>query len=99
MRPATQIEPAPLAVDLDVLVFGKTLYNLRLISFAHVAEHAYSVGPVPNFLRENVVSVYDLAHLGFDSLQVCRRERLIAGKIVVEAIFDVWADGYLSSRE
>ena len=95
MRAAAEIEPVALLVDLDLLVGRDGVDQLDLERLAHVAEGFLRLFARPDFLREGFVARDDLAHLFFDDRQVFQRERLVAGEVVVEAVFDHRADGDL----
>ena len=66
--------------------------DLRLVVFADLAEHRDRLVLVPDFADDRIVSIDNLAHLGFDFLEVFRRERRLAGKVIVKAVIDHRAD-------
>ena len=98
MRPAAEIKPVALLVDLDLLVGRDGVYQFNFERLAHLAEGFLRLFPRPDFLREGFVARDDLAHLFFDHRQVFQCERLVAGEVVVEAVFDHRADGHLCAR-
>ena len=95
MRPAAEIEPFALRIDLDLLVLGNGVDQLELEPFAHLGEQLLRLGAVHHLAGERRVAGDDLAHLGLDLGQILRRERLVAGEIVIEAVVDHRADGDL----
>ena len=95
VRTAAQIEPVTLRVDLEVLPLGNGVDQLDLVGLALVAKHFFGLLAAPDFLRERPVALDDLAHLFLDDGKVFRRERLVAGEIVIEAVFDHGADRHL----
>ena len=97
MRPAAQIEPVALFVDLDLLIFRDGVDQLDLEQLALVAEGFLRLLARPHFLGEGFVAGDDLAHLFFDGVEVFRRERLVAEEIVIEAVLDHRADGDLGA--
>src|SRR5262245_61981097 len=98
VRPAAEIEPVALAIDLDLLICRNGIDQLDLELLAHVAEHALGLLARPDFLGEGFVARDDLAHLLLDDRQVIERERLVAEEVVIEAVLDHRADGDLGSR-
>ena len=95
VRPAAEVEPVALLVDLDLLVRGDGVDQLDLERLALVAEHALGLVARPFLLGEGFVARDDLAHLLLDGLEVLRGERLIAEEVVVESVLDHRADGDL----
>ena len=98
VRPAAEIEPVALLVDLDLLVRGDGVDQLDLERLALVAEHALGLVARPYLLGEGFVARDDLAHLLLDRVEVLRRERLVAEEVVIEAVLDHRADGDLRAR-
>ena len=92
VRAAAQIEPVALMVDLQVLVFRNGIDQLDLVGLALVAEHLPCPRAIPHLLGEGPVARDDLAHLLFDRREILRRERLVAGEVVVETVLDDRAD-------
>ena len=95
VRPAAEIEPVALLVDLDLLVFRDGVDQFDFERLALVAKNFLGLVARPDFLGEGFVARDDLAHLFLDRVEVFRRERLIAEEIVVEAVVDHRADGDL----
>ena len=95
VRTAAEIEPVALLVDLDLLVFRDGVDQLDLEAFAHVGKHALGVLARPHFLGKRFVARDDLAHLLLDGGEVFGRERLVAEKVVIEAVLDHRPDGHL----
>src|SRR4029453_13207872 len=98
VRPAAEIEPVALLVDLDLLVLGDGVDQLDLEQLAFVPEYALGLLARPNLLGKGFVARDDLAHLFLDRGEVLRRERLVAEEVVVEAVLDHRADGDLRPR-
>ena len=98
VRPAAEIEPVALLVDLDGLVGRDRVDQLDLEHLAVVAEHLLGLFAGPDFLGERFVARDDLAHLLFDRGKILRRERLVAEEVVIEAVLDHRADGHLRAR-
>ena len=98
VRPAAQVEPFALRIDLQVLAFGNGVDQLDLVALALVAEHFFGARAIPDLLGERPVARDDLAHLLLDFREVVRREGLIAGEIVVEAVLDDRPDRHLRAR-
>ena len=97
MRPAAEIEPIALFVDLDWLVRRDRVDQLDLEHFAFVAEHLLRLFARPHLLGERSVARDDLAHLLFDRGKVFGCERLVAEEVVIEAVLDHWPDGDLGA--
>ena len=95
MRPAAEIEPLALRVDLDLIALGDRVDQLELEGLAFVGEQLLRRLAVNDLAREGRVARDDLAHLGFDLGQIVGREGLVAREIVVEAVLDHRADGDL----
>src|SRR5260370_17930516 len=98
MRPAAEIEPVALLVDLDGLVGRDRVDQFDLEHLAIVAKYLLGLLARPDFLRKRFVAGDDLAHLLFDSGKILRRERLVAAEIVIEAGLAHPTDGHLCTR-
>ncbi len=92
VRPAAQVEPVALEVDLDRLVAGDGVDQLDLEGLALVAEHLLGLFAIPNLFGEGLVAPDDLAHLLLDRGKIFRGERLVAEEVVIEAVLDHRAD-------
>ena len=92
MRPAAEIEPFALRVDLDLLAFGDGVDQLELEGLALVGEQLLRLLAVHHLAAEGRIARDDLAHLGFDLGQIVGREGLVAREIVIEAVLDHRAD-------
>ena len=92
MRAAAEVEPLALMVDFEVLIGRDHVDELDLEGLALVGEPGLGLIAVPQLLGERSVLGDDLAHALFDRGKVVRGERLGAGKVVVEAVFDHRAD-------
>ncbi|MDF9793714.1 hypothetical protein M2440_004415 [Methylorubrum extorquens] len=95
VRAAAEVEPLALAVDLQILARRNRIDQLDLVALALLGEERFDVVTLPDFLREGRVARNDLAHLRFDLREVLRRERLVLGEVVVEAVLDDGADRHL----
>ena len=99
VRPAAEITPSALVVELDVLALRNGVDELDLEQLALGAEEL--LGLVARFRRlaEGLVALDDLAHLLLDRREILRREGLVAEKVVIEAVFDDRADRHLRAGE
>ncbi len=97
MRAAAEVEPITLLVDVDLLIGGDGIDQLDLEHLALVAENLLRLVARPYFFGERFVARDDLAHLLLDRVEVLRRERLVAEKVVVETVLDHRADGDLGA--
>ena len=70
MRPAAEVEPVALPVDLEVLAFGNRVDQLDLEHLALVGEDLLRLVARPDLLGEGPVLLDDLAHLRLDRRQV-----------------------------
>ena len=95
MRAAAEVEPFALRIDLDLVAFGDGVDQLELEHLSLVGEQPLRGVPIDDFAAEGGIARDDLAHLGFDDRQVFRRERFVAGEVVIEAVLDHRADGHL----
>ena len=95
MRTTAEIEPVALIINLQVLIGGNRIDQLDLVGFALVGKHLTRLVTRPDFLGEGLVALDDLLHPLFDLRQIVRREGLVLGKVVIEAVFDHRADGDL----
>ena len=59
---------------------------------AYLLERLDGLVLVPDLADNRIVRVDNLAHFLFDLLEIFRRERLFAGKVVIEAIINDWAN-------
>ena len=95
MRAAAEVEPFALRVDLDLVAFGDGVDQLELEGLALVGEQPLRGVAINDFAGEGRIARDDLAHLGLDDRQIFRREGLVAGKVVIEAVLDHRPDGHL----
>src|SRR6267142_4675843 len=98
MRPDAQIDEVPLLVATKDVAL-EFVEELHLVVFSTLPKVVPHLPPRPLHTLDSVVSGDDLAHLGLDTLQIVRRERLWTVEIVVETIVDGRADGDLSFGE
>ncbi len=98
VRTAAEVEPVALRVDLQILIFGNGVDQFDLVALTLVVEDTSCARAVPHLLGEGPVATDDLAHLLLDGRKIVRRERLVAGEIVVEAVLDHRPDRHLRSR-
>ena len=97
VRPAAQIDPVPLAVQSDGFRRRQVLDELGLVFLALGLEEGDGFLAVDHAALEPGAAADNVAHFQLDGGEVVRRERLIAGEIVVEAVLDRWADGDLGA--
>ena len=98
MRPRAHVEPVALAIDGDLLVVRDLADPFGLEALAMVAEIIGSIRvAAPDLARDLLVAVDDLAHALLDRGEIVRRERLVAGEIVIEAVLDRRAEGDLGA--
>ena len=99
MRPAAEIEPVALLVDVQVLAGRNGVDQFALEGLALLLEEVERLIARPDFLHDRPVARDDLAHLLFDDRQVFDRERRLAIEIVIKAVLDHRADGDLRARK
>ena len=87
-----------LPVDGDLLAFGNSGDDFRLVDLSLVLEEVHRDGTVPDLPNDRLVALHDVAHSPFDALQILRSKGFIAGEVVVESILDGRADGHLRFR-
>src|SRR4029077_13319940 len=92
MRPAAEIEPVALRVELDLVAFGNRVDQLELEGFAPVFEESLRRAAIDHLASKGAVAGDDLGHLRLDLGEVVRRERLVAREVVIEAVVDDRAD-------
>ncbi len=97
MRPAAEVGPLALAIELHLLIGRNGVDQLDLERFALLLEQALRFLARDNPLRERLVAGDDLAHALFDRREVLGRERLVAEEVVVEAVLDHRANRDLRS--
>ena len=98
MRPAAEIEPVALEIDLEILVFRDRVDQLDLVGLALLVKDLPRPAAVPHLLGEWAVALNDLTHLFLDDREVVGREGLVAGEIVIEAVLDHRTDRHLGPR-
>ena len=96
--PAAEVDPIPLAVELDVLVRRNGVDQLDLEGLALPLEEALGLVARDDRLPERLVARDDLAHALLDRREILGRERLGAVEVVVEAVLDHRADRHLRVR-
>ena len=97
MRPAAEVEPFALPVDLQVLAFGNRVDELDLEMLALVAEHLLASSRLHTSLVKGASRAMISRILASMAGKVLGRERLVAGEIVIEAVLDHRADGHLGA--
>ena len=95
VRPPAQVLPGALAINADRLVTRDVADDLGLVGLADAFEMGDGLVAVPHLAVDRLVAVDDLLHAQFDLGEVVEAERRLAGEIVIEAVFDVGADGDL----
>ena len=99
VRTQAQVLPAALPIDADLLGLRQVLDDLGLVGLADAAEVLQRLVAVPDLPADRLVALDDLAHLGFDLLEVVEAEGLVAGEVVIEAVLDGRANGHLGAGE
>ena len=97
VRPAAQVDERSVGIDGDHLVRPQVLDALELERV--VREAALRLRPVHLLAHERVIGFHHLVHLGFDPLEVVRRERRRDLEVVVEAVLDRGPESDLGVRE
>ncbi len=92
VRAAAEVEPFALIVDLQILSFRDRVDELDLVAFALGGEDFLGLFARPDLLGEGSVARNDFLHLLFDLRQIVRREGLVLGEVVIEAVLDHRAD-------
>ena len=99
MRAATDVEPVALAVDRDLFAGRDDVVDdLDLVVLAQLGEDALGLLAIHDLAHDGQIALDDLVHAFFDALQIGGREGLVAGEVVIEAVFDRRADGDLGAR-
>src|SRR3546814_8294115 len=70
---------------------------LGLEGLAMLLEVAHRLVAGPDLAGDLLVAVDDLAHAGFDLIEIRRGERLVPGEVVIEAVLDRRAEGDLGA--
>ncbi len=99
MRSPAKVEPLALPVDGDVLARRNALDDLGLVVFADLLEIGDGLVAAPDFARDRLVAVDDLAHLRLDLLEVFGLEGFCAREVVIEAVLDHRPDRHLRAGE
>ena len=95
MRTTAEVEPIALAVDLQALVGRDRVDEFDLEGLTSPLEEAPGLVATPDLFGEGLVARHDLAHALFDGIEIVRRERRLAIKIVVEPVLDHRPDRHL----
>ncbi len=96
MRADAEIDEIALAVEADVLVAWNFADILGLVLLANAGEERDRLVALPHLAGDRLVAFDDVAHALLDARQIIRRERRIAGEVVVEARLGGGAKGDLS---
>ena len=99
VRAAAQVDELALPVEREDFVFGDALDDLGLVGFAHLAEQTHRVVARYLLADDRQILFDDCRHLGFDPLQILRRERPLVREVVIEPVFDDRPDRDLHARE
>ena len=97
VRPAAEIGPLALGIELHLLIGRNGVDQFDLERFAALLEQALRFFARDDPLRKRLVAGDDLAHALFDRREVFGRERLVTEEVVIEAVLDHRADGDLRS--
>jgi len=98
VRPAAEIEPIALGIELQVLVGGDRVDQLDLERLAFLLEQAFRLVAAHDGFGERPVARDDLAHALLDRREILGRERLVAEEVVIEAVLDHRPDRHLRPR-
>ena len=98
MRPAAEIEPIALGIELDLLVGGNGVEQFDLERLALLLEQIPRRLARDCLFGERLVARDDLAHALLDRREILGRERRVAKEIVIETVLDHRADGDLRTR-
>src|SRR6185437_11891377 len=90
-----EIDEIALAVEADLLRRRDFLNPFGLVALADAGEEGGRLVALPHLAGDLLVALDDLAHARLDRGEVFRRERGIAGEIVVEAVLGRRAEGNL----
>src|SRR5690606_14482335 len=92
VRAPAQVDEVALPVQADRLIARDAGDDLGLVVLADAAKELDRAIAIPDLAHDRLVALDDLAHALLDALEILRRERLVAGEIVVEAVLDRRAD-------
>jgi len=95
VRTAAQVDEATLPVEGNGLPFGNGGDDLGLVVLPEGFEEFDRLVARPLLTHHGDGLGGELAHAGFDLLQILGGERTVVGEVVVEAVFDHRADGHL----
>ena len=95
MGAGAQVGELALAVEADDGVLRQVVDQLHLVRLALLFHEGDGLGAGQLKALQLQLLLADLAHLGFQSLQVCRGEGDGSIEIIVKAIVDGGADGQL----
>ncbi len=86
-------------IDADRLGFRQVTNDLGLVFFTDRFEMLDRFVARPDLTANLFIAVNNLAHLGFDFRKIIGAERLVAGKIIIEAVFDGRSNRHLRTRK
>ena len=95
VRAAAEVYELTLFVKRDGLIGWNAGDDLGLVLFAYAAKKLDGLVTVPNLAHDRLVAVDDILHARLDNFKVALREWLLAGEVVVEAVFNRRTDRYL----
>ena len=98
VRPAAQIREIALRVKRDLLVFRNRLHELDLVVLAELIEEGDCLVARHFAVRDREVLRHDLVHALFNLREIFFRERLLAGEVIVETVFDRRSDRHFGFR-
>src|SRR5206468_1117072 len=81
-------QPIALTIDGDFLLRGNLPDPFGLEELAPFPKIFDRAVTAPDFARDLLVTVDDLAHALLDAGEILRREGFLAGEIVIEAVLD-----------
>src|SRR5260370_41396663 len=92
---AAEVEEIAGPVHADVIAFALVVDELNLVVLAAPAKFVDRLLPRHRLFDEWPVFLRDPSHARLDGAEVCLRDGLAEGEVVVEAVIDRWPDAVL----
>ena len=99
MGAATEIDEVTLTVEANGLIVGNAGDNLSFVFLTNALKEFHRLITLPLFTSNTVVGFDQFRHARFNSLEIFRGKGTLKGEVVIEAIFNDRANGYLSCRK
>ena len=99
MRPSTEIDKSPLAIEAYTLTGGDTGNDFRLVLLAYTAKKGRRLITIPLFAGNLVILNDLLAHARFDGLEISRCKRTLIRKIIIKPVLDYRTNRHLRRRK